>query len=94
MHLPDRVIASTLTARELDVARLAALGFSNKQIAERFGISVRTVETHVSRILVKLGVTSRSDLDKALAALAPDAGPPRSAGGQAPAGPIPYAAAQ
>jgi DNA-binding CsgD family transcriptional regulator len=94
MHLPDRVIASTLTARELDVARLAALGFSNKQIAERFGISVRTVETHVSRILVKLAVGSRADLDKALAALAPDAGASRSAGGQAPTGPIPYAAAQ
>jgi non-specific serine/threonine protein kinase len=50
---------SDLTRRESEVARLVAEGASNKEIATRLFISVRTAETHVEHILTKLGFTSR-----------------------------------
>jgi DNA-binding NarL/FixJ family response regulator len=49
-----------LTARELDVLRLLADGQSNKAIAATLGITERTARTHVSRILAKLGLSSRT----------------------------------
>jgi DNA-binding NarL/FixJ family response regulator len=49
-----------LTARELDVLRLVGTGRANKEIAALLGISERTARTHVSNILGKLGVTSRT----------------------------------
>lgn len=49
-----------LTVRELDVLRLVGAGWANKEIAARLGISERTARTHVSNILGKLGVTSRT----------------------------------
>lgn len=52
--------AHGLTGRELEVLRLVAAGATNAQIAEELVISVRTVDTHVSHILTKLGVSSRS----------------------------------
>jgi DNA-binding NarL/FixJ family response regulator len=51
---------SELTSRELDVLRLVALGEPNKQIAAELGISERTARTHVSRILRKLRLSSRT----------------------------------
>ena len=48
-----------LTARELDVLRAVASGFSNTEIAERLLISENTVKTHVRRILTKLNVRDR-----------------------------------
>jgi DNA-binding NarL/FixJ family response regulator len=51
---------SNLTARELDVLRLVAAGKPNKQIAAELTISERTARTHVSRILRKLRLTSRT----------------------------------
>ena len=51
-----------LTRREREVATLVARGRSNREIAEHFVLSERTVETHVSRILTKLGLTSRTQL--------------------------------
>jgi DNA-binding NarL/FixJ family response regulator len=51
---------SELTARELDVLRLVAAGAPNKQIATELAISERTARTHVSRILSKLGLSSRT----------------------------------
>lgn len=48
-----------LTRREEEVARLVADGATNKEIATRLFISVRTAETHVEHILTKLGFTSR-----------------------------------
>ena len=48
-----------LTRRELEISKLLAEGLSNKGIAVRLVISQRTVETHVDRILSKLGFTSR-----------------------------------
>lgn len=52
----------SLTESELRVADLVAEGLRNRQIAERLYLSVRTVESHVSRALTKLGITSRVEL--------------------------------
>jgi DNA-binding NarL/FixJ family response regulator len=52
--------ASELTSRELDVLRLVAAGKPNKQIAAELEISERTARTHVSRILRKLHLSSRT----------------------------------
>jgi DNA-binding NarL/FixJ family response regulator len=52
--------ASELTSRELDVLRLVAAGKPNKQIAAELAISERTARTHVSRILRKLRLSSRT----------------------------------
>ena len=51
-----------LTSREREVALLARAGLSNRQIANQLVLSVRTVENHMSRVLRKLGFTSRADL--------------------------------
>jgi NarL family two-component system response regulator YdfI len=50
-----------LTAREVEVLRLMAEGFGNKQIAVRLGISDHTVKFHISSILAKLSVSSRTE---------------------------------
>jgi NarL family two-component system response regulator LiaR len=49
-----------LTAREVEVLRLVALGYSNKDIAAKLSISELTVRTHVSSILSKLHLASRT----------------------------------
>ena len=49
-----------LTARELEILRLLGAGKANKEIAADLQISERTTRTHVSNILGKLGVTSRT----------------------------------
>ncbi|MEU7458282.1 AAA family ATPase [Streptosporangium roseum] len=59
---------AALTAQELQIARLAASGLSNKQIAERLYLSHRTVGAHLYRIFPKLGITSRAGLRDALSA--------------------------
>lgn len=51
-----------LTPRECDVVELVAKGLSNKAIAERLSISIRTVENHVSNALFKNYGRSRTDL--------------------------------
>ena len=51
-----------LTPRESEIVRFVMLGESNKQIARRLGISNYTVRDHVSNLLKKSGVTSRSRL--------------------------------
>ncbi len=55
---PDR--PETLSERETDVLRSLAHGSANKQIARDLGIAEKTVKTHVSNILGKLGVQSRT----------------------------------
>jgi DNA-binding CsgD family transcriptional regulator len=57
----------TLTASEQRVARLAADGLTNKQIALELFVTVKTVETHLSRSFQKLAVSSRAQLAAALA---------------------------
>lgn len=51
-----------LTRSEDQVARLAATGLTNRQIGSRLFISPRTVQTHLSHVFAKLGVTSRREL--------------------------------
>ena len=51
-----------LTAREREIVTLAAGGLSNRQIAERLTVSVRTVEGHLYRACTKLGAGDRTEL--------------------------------
>lgn len=53
---------TTLTRREVEVARMVSLGMSNDQIASQLFLSTRTIEHHVSSILRKLAVTSRPEI--------------------------------
>jgi DNA-binding NarL/FixJ family response regulator len=57
---PGRAAGSTLTAREHEVLLLLAAGLSNQEIASRLSISERTARTHVSSILDKLSLRSRT----------------------------------
>lgn len=60
-----------LTGHELQIARLAAAGLSNKEIGERLFMSHRTVASHLYKMFPKLGITSRAALGQVL--------PPRNA---------------
>jgi DNA-binding NarL/FixJ family response regulator len=51
-----------LTAREREVVTMAAAGLTNREIADRLAVSVRTVEGHIYRASAKLGVSDRADL--------------------------------
>lgn len=54
-------LTEPLTDRELEVLRLAARGMANKEIATELGVSVRTVEAHLSHVFRKLEVGSRTE---------------------------------
>ena len=58
---PDPALAAGLTVREAEVLRLLAKGLSDRDIAAALTLSTRTVETHVSSVLHKLGVRNRSE---------------------------------
>lgn len=53
---------NSLSAQELQVARMVAEGLSNRQIGERLYLSHRTVASHLYRIFPKLGIISRAQL--------------------------------
>jgi DNA-binding CsgD family transcriptional regulator len=54
--------ASTLTAQEMQIARLAAEGLSNREIGAQLYLSPRTIGSHLYRIFPRLGITSRAQL--------------------------------
>ena len=70
MPLPARRAESkNLTASELRVARLAADGATNPQVAQELFVSLKTIETHLSHVYAKLGLSgqgSRAHLAEAL----------------------------
>lgn len=51
-----------ITVREREIAMLVSAGMSNREIADRMFVSVRTVEGHLYRIFAKLGINSRDQL--------------------------------
>ena len=67
--------ADTLTAQEAQVARLARDGLSNPEIGARLFISPRTAAYHLSNVFTKIGISSRSQLDRVLPAGPDTAGP-------------------
>ncbi|MBE7470920.1 MAG: DNA-binding response regulator [Anaerolineae bacterium] len=55
----EEVQTDGLTAREIEVLKLTAEGYTNKEVAEKLVVSVKTVETHKAHIAEKLGMKSR-----------------------------------
>lgn len=56
------MLSRTLSPRELTILQLSAWGVSNKAIAQRLQISIKTVEAHKSNAMRKLGLADRSQL--------------------------------
>ena len=65
---PARGYVEPLTPREVDVLRLVASGHTNREIAERLTLSVRTVESHRANLMAKLCLHSRAELVRYAAA--------------------------
>jgi len=59
-------VTDELTAQELQIGRLVAAGLSNREIGQKLFLSHRTVGSHLYRIFPKLGITSRSEMGRAL----------------------------
>lgn len=65
-HGPSSYPAAGLSPRERDIAQCVADGLTNKEIADRLVLSVRTVEGHVAHVLRKLGLARRHQVAAAL----------------------------
>jgi len=59
---PKKALPNQLTKREMEVLALVAAGKSNRDIAEALFISVKTVETHKTHVLIKLGLNNNAEL--------------------------------
>jgi len=57
-----RAVPTSLTPRQTEVAALVADGFTNRELAERLGITERSAESHLERIRIRLGFRSRSQV--------------------------------
>lgn len=64
---PPVLTVEPLTTREREVALLAMDGHTSRDIAERLGLSVRTIDNHLAHVFTKLAITSRHELFDALA---------------------------
>ncbi len=60
--LARKGVAPALTDREADVLKMAALGFTNKEIASRLDVGIKSIETYKARGLEKLGLKTRAEL--------------------------------
>jgi DNA-binding CsgD family transcriptional regulator len=60
--VPAELAGAGVTAREVEVLRLIGQGLPNADIAQRLYVSVRTIESHVSSLLQKLGARNRAEL--------------------------------
>lgn len=60
--LARKGVSPALTDREADVLKMAALGFTNKEIASRLDVGVKSIETYKARGLEKLGLKTRAEL--------------------------------
>lgn len=58
---PQAIAALGISNRELAVLRELAAGASNKEIAERLGVSPNTIKTHIAKLFEKLGASRRTD---------------------------------
>jgi NarL family two-component system response regulator LiaR len=58
---PEELVLDQLTERELEVLKLAAKGMSNREIARHLGLSIRTVQAHLSTVFSKMQVGSRTE---------------------------------
>ena len=54
--------SAELSAREIEVLRLAAAGYTNKEVSSRLRVGVKTIETYKARAMEKLGLETRADL--------------------------------
>jgi DNA-binding CsgD family transcriptional regulator len=63
-EVPKRVRSAGVTRREYEVLRLVGQRLRNREIADRLHLSERTVETHVSSLLAKIGLPNRIELSK------------------------------
>ena len=84
-------VLARLTEREPEVLRHVGSGMSNNEVAAALFISPKTASVHVSRILAKLGVTTRAKatalaIEEGLTPHRPDGGQPREGGASRPLG--------
>jgi DNA-binding CsgD family transcriptional regulator/tetratricopeptide (TPR) repeat protein len=63
LPLMPHTVGPELTERERQVAKMASQGLSNKEVANRLQLSIRTVEGHLYQIFTKMGISSRSELE-------------------------------